>query len=121
MSTEANKAVIQRYYDEVWNGGNLDVLEEIMAPGLLHAPGAPQAGAQKAFIAAARAKFPDLHYTVSNMIAEGDLVAWVWESQATNPETGKRQTQAGMTMHRVRDGKMVERWMFARPSAVEEA
>jgi predicted SnoaL-like aldol condensation-catalyzing enzyme len=68
-----------------------------------------------------RAKFPDLHYTVSNLIAEGDLVAWVWESKATNPETGKRQTQAGTTMHRVRDGKMVERWMFARPSVVEEA
>jgi predicted ester cyclase len=121
MSSEANKTVIRRYYDEVWHAGNLDALDEIMAPGLLHQQGDPSGESQKAFIAATRAKFPDLRFTLSHLVAEGDLVAWRWVFKGTNAETGLREAQDGMTMHRIRDGKVVERWIYSRLTTTEEA
>lgn len=120
MFTEANKAVIQRYYSEVWQAGNLDALDEIMAPGLLHRQGDPVGGSQKTFIAATRAKYPDLRFTLSHLVAEGELVAWRWVFNGTNAETGQRETQDGMTLHRIQDGKVVERWIYSRPATREE-
>ena len=121
MSTEANKAAIRRYYDEVWHGGNLDALDEIVAPGLLHRQGDAQSGSQKDFIAATRARFPDLRFTISHLVAEGDLVAWRWDFRGTDATTGERVTQDGMTLHRFGDGKVVERWMYSRPAIAEKS
>lgn len=120
MSSEANKAVIRRYYEEVWQAGNLDALDDIMAPGLLHRQGDSTGGSQKAYIAATRAKYPDLRFTLSHLLAEGDLVAWRWVFHGTNAETGRRETQDGMTLHRIQDGKVVERWIYSRPATTAE-
>ncbi len=118
MSLDANKAIIQRYYDEVWNAGNLDVLDKIMAPGILHVQGTPGSGTQKEAIASYRARYQDLHYTISYLVAEGDMVPWQWNFCGTNAETGKKETRFGMTMNRIEDGKIIDRWMASRPRGV---
>jgi hypothetical protein len=63
-TTEANKAIVQRLVDEVLNGGNLDLIDQLYTPEL--APSAHQ------WIASFRASLPDVHMDTVELIAEGD-------------------------------------------------
>ena len=65
--------------------------------------------------AAARAAFPDLTVTINDLIAEDDRVAKLWSLTATHKgeylgiaPTGRRVTWSGITIYRVRAGKVVE-------------
>ncbi len=80
MSVEENKAAFRRIPEEVINSGNLDLADEVFTPDYIdHAPVPPgvPAGLEgfKAFFTMLRAAFPDLHYTVENVLAEGEMVA----------------------------------------------
>ncbi|MCB0144029.1 MAG: ester cyclase, partial [Caldilineaceae bacterium] len=66
MSTETNKAIVRRLWEEVWNQGNLSVCDEIFD--------ADYAAHEKGFVPVLRAAFPDLHFTIEDMIAEDDKV-----------------------------------------------
>ena len=79
MSIEANKAFVQRYVEEPWNKGNVDVLDEICAPNFDLRGGGVEAF--KATIKTFRTSFPDLHFTVEEIIAEGDKVAYRWTAR----------------------------------------
>jgi hypothetical protein len=65
-TTEANKAIVQRLVDEVLNGGNLDLIEDLYRPAL--------ASAARRWIAPFRASFPDVHMDTVELIAEGGTV-----------------------------------------------
>src|SRR5437016_14382343 len=78
MSTEANKASVRRFYDEVFNKKNRAAIDEFIAPNHVdHAapPGTPGglAGAKQTLTMYLTA-FPDLHFTAEDTIAEGDQV-----------------------------------------------
>jgi predicted SnoaL-like aldol condensation-catalyzing enzyme len=85
MSTENNKALVRRFYEEVWNKGNLTAVDELIAPNYVNHFDAPanvsvperfQQGRQetKQFIPQWLTTFPDLHFIVEFQVAEGDLV-----------------------------------------------
>ena len=74
--TEANKANVRRLVDEVFNGGRLEVIDELYAPAL--------ASAAKRWIAPFRASFPDLDMEVVELIAEGDKVVGRFTCSATH-------------------------------------
>jgi predicted ester cyclase len=121
MTTEENKAVVRRFNDEVWNTGNLAIIDELFAttwvghdlpPGL-----APGREGLKQMVGAFRAAFSDIRATVDDQIAEGDEVAWRWTFQGTHsgefmgiPPTGKTITLTGISIDRLAGGKFVERW-----------
>jgi predicted ester cyclase len=74
-----NKALTRRLEEQVWNEGNLDITDEIMAPDFVaHVGGAPAAlrgpAAVKEWAALWRTAFPDVHATVEDVIAEHDKV-----------------------------------------------
>ena len=80
MAAEDNKAVVRRVIEEMFNQGNLDTADELIAPDYVnHDPAMPEEvrGPEgfKEFAAAYRAAFPDLHMEIEAQIAEGDLVA----------------------------------------------
>ena len=123
MLTETNKTVSRRFFDEVWNKGNLTVLDEIMVkdhvnsgPGSI--PGLPNGPeGSKQFVTAYRNAFPDVHFTIDDQIAEGDKVMTRWTAQGTHqgelaglPATGKSSTVTGITVNRLVDGKIAESW-----------
>jgi len=123
MSTEQNKTVSRRIFEEVWNKGNLSVIDETSASNLVNhftPPGMP-AGAEgfKQFAKVYRAGFPDLHFTIDDMIAEGDKVVTRYTATGTNkgeifgmPATGKKATVTGMTIARYdANGKSAEVWV----------
>jgi steroid delta-isomerase-like uncharacterized protein len=122
MSLEENKALIRRFYEEVWNKGNVAVIDDIFAPDYIRhdlRPGTPPSGpeGQKAIARLFRAAFPDVQMTLNLLIAEGDLVVGRWTTQGTHtgewagvPPTGQRATFAGVNIFRIANGKVVELW-----------
>ncbi|HTG46135.1 MAG TPA: ester cyclase [Actinomycetota bacterium] len=121
MSAETG-ALVRRFYDEVWNGGDVEVARDLFAedyvrhdlrPTTAGAGGAGMAAIARAF----RAAFPDLRMTVDVLIAEDDLVAARWTSTGTftGPwgdvePTGRRATFSGVNIFRIRNGRIVELW-----------
>jgi steroid delta-isomerase-like uncharacterized protein len=117
--SEQNKALVRRTFEQIWNRGNVGIIEERFASDYIgHSTTeirGPEGG--KRFVAAMREAFPDFYYTVEDEIAEGDRVVHRWTARGTHvgpfqgiPPTGKRVTIAGTSVYRVADGKLVEGW-----------
>jgi steroid delta-isomerase-like uncharacterized protein len=119
MSSEQNKMIVRRAVEEPWKG-NLDVVDELTAPDYIgHDPANPEPlrGPEgvKEFISSYRAAFPDARLTVEQQLAEGDLVATRWSGRGTHEgelmgiqPTGKQVTVSGLTISRLKGGKIVE-------------
>ena len=123
MLSETNKAVARRFFDEVWNKGNLAVLNEIIAkdhvnsgPGTI--PGLPVGPeGTKQFVTAYRNAFPDVHFTIDEQLAEGEKVVTRWTGHGTHqgelaglPATGNSTTVSGIVVDRIVNGKIAESW-----------
>ena len=79
MADDENKQVVRRFYEELWNRGNLDAADELVAPDYVRhdlRPGdaPPGPAGQKAVAEKFRAAFPDVILEVEALVAEGDLV-----------------------------------------------
>jgi steroid delta-isomerase-like uncharacterized protein len=123
VDVEANKALVRRFYDEVWGRGNVSFAEEVFADDYLRhdlrATNAPPGGAGQALIAEQfRRAFPDLWWRVDLVVGEGDLVAARWTASGTHSgawgetaPTGKQVTFSGVNLFRFgEDGKVAEIW-----------
>ena len=122
MSLEENKALVRRFYDQVWSRGNVDVASDVFAEDFVRhdlRPGtaAPGPAGQAQIATDFRAAFPDLRMEVDLIFGEGDLVAARWTSEGTNsgtwagrPPTGRRARFSGVNIFRFRGGKVVELW-----------
>jgi serine phosphatase RsbU (regulator of sigma subunit)/predicted ester cyclase len=122
MSAEENKVVVRRLIEEVYNRGNLDMADELLAPNYVdHTwPPGKYAGREglKRSVAKQRAASSDLHITIEEQIAEGDkVVSWVISSLTHDRErflglapTGERMTMKHIFISRVVEGKIVEVW-----------
>ena len=120
MSTEGNKAIARQAIEAI-NAGDLSRLESLVAAdGLDHAvpPGMPPTrDSAIQFLSMFRAAFPDLQYTVEDVIAEGDRVVQRSTARGTMqgdflgmPATGKTATWGEVHILRIADGKIVEHW-----------
>jgi steroid delta-isomerase-like uncharacterized protein len=121
MSTEENKALIRRFYEEVFNKRNLAALDDFYAPDHVDhtlPPGLPVGpeGTRQA-IAMMLTGFPDLRITIEDMIAEGDKVATRFMTHGTQhgmfgsiPPTGKQVAVSTIEITRIAGGKIVEDW-----------
>jgi predicted ester cyclase len=120
MTIEANKAIIRRFKDDVLNGRDVDVLDEIVAEDYLdHAafpgqePGRRGVKTRISYLLAAL----DPRWTAQDFIAEGDLVVARWSLAGTHrgevlglQPTGKEFTLNVIEQYRVKDGRMHEHW-----------
>ncbi len=121
MSGE-NKAVIRRYYREVWEQGELGVIDELFAPDVeLHMPGVPEdpfgPAPVKQLAAMAKTAFPGLRVTIEDLIAERDkIVATV---SLHGPHDGTAQGASPLEaaaawrridVFRLHRGRIVEHW-----------
>ena len=122
MSIESD-TFVHRWFKEVWNAGRVSAIDEMLAEdAVTHGLGEPGVdirgpAAFKPFVARLRGAFPDIEVTVEQTIAEGDWIASRWNASMTHrggdlgvPASGRRVTVTGMSMARIRDGKMVEGW-----------
>ncbi len=122
--SEENKALLRRWFEEVWNKGRSDAIDEMFAAdgiahGLSDSEGTPLRGPNdfKPFHEIFRGAFPDVEVVVEDVIAEGDLVAarCSVRGKHTGDHLGVAASNApvqftGMSMVRIKDGKIVEAW-----------
>ena len=120
--SEHNKQVVRRFIEEVQNQKNWDTFDELHQPDFVNLsapPGLPSdlAGG-KMFLGAFLNAVPDSHFTVDDMIAEGDRVVTKKTFTGTHeaefngiPATGKRVKLQYVDILRLRDGKIVEHWL----------
>lgn len=116
----ANKDLVRRYLSEVLSAGKLDVLDQLLAPDFVDStPGAPKGvygpDVIRASQARARRIFPEVSYTVEDLIAEGDKVAARYTVRATGRSDsgpGPKVEVTGITIFRIADGKIREAWII---------
>ena len=122
MSVEANKAIVRRLFEEVFNKRNLAVADELLTETSLnhddpHGGGRVGPKSLKGVVQMLTAAFPDFHMIIEDLVAEGDKVVIRVTASGTHQgaymgiaPTGKRFTQQQMHLVRVVDGKVTENW-----------
>jgi len=125
MSAEENKTLVQRFFNEVCNARKLAVADELFSvhhsytdpssPGI---PAGPEG--QKQLLGIYQTSFPDCHWQVEEMLAEGDKVVTRWTARGTHqvelpgnpplPATGKAAIVPGVWIHQISGGKIVKSW-----------
>lgn len=120
MSTAENKALVRRLYDEVWNKRRIEVVNEFISPshalsGSLFSDSSVGPLAYKRIVTQFIAAFPDLRFTVGEMIAERDHVAVSWTISGTHKRefrgiaaTHKRISVDGVTIHQITKGRILD-------------
>jgi predicted ester cyclase len=122
MSTEENKAIVRRFYEEIMNHGNVEILDEVIAPDF-EDHGEALFGSFKGReilkqgIVATHGILPDLHVSLEDMVAEGDYVGVRGTMRCTHQGewlsvagTGNELTWKGIAMFRLAGGQIVQRW-----------
>jgi predicted ester cyclase len=121
MSTADNKALVQRFYEEVLNQKNLTALDQFVAPNAVNhtvPAGFPQGPSQ--FLGLHLNAFPDLQVTVEDLLADGDKVVARVSYRGTHQgairgigPTGKPITGMAINILRIANGQIVEHWGLA--------
>lgn len=123
-SAEENNDIAHRFFTSAWNDGNLQVIDELIAPDAVdHSTVGGKEKSElggesfKQIITMFRAAIPDIKLTIEDEIFAGDKVVHRWNLEGTNtgplmgiPPTNKKVRFTGTTIVRMRDGKIVERW-----------
>lgn len=119
---ENNRQIVSRYFEEVWNLGRLNVLDELIAPNYVnHSPGAPNPlpGPEglKPIVTALRKGIPNVKYTIQDMVVTADKVAVRVMMTGTHtgdffgiPATGRAISVNQLQIERIENGKIVEHW-----------
>ncbi len=121
MSTEQNKAIVRRVFDEIVSKGNLSVADELLAADYVnHDFPAPTPGAEgfKLVTTMFRTAFPDIVVKLADVLAEGDKVVTRGAFEGTHkgefmgiPATGKRVSVKYVDIWRLENGKAKENWV----------
>ncbi|MCL4846373.1 MAG: ester cyclase [Acidobacteria bacterium] len=119
--SEPNRTLVTRLWEQVWNEGRLEVIDEVIAvewqthdaanPGVRGREGLQQ------LVTKYRTAFPDLHFAIEDMVAIGDKVVTRWHATGTHlgpldglAPTGQHGETPGITIDRIVDGRIHESW-----------
>ena len=120
MDTELNKGVVRRYVDEVFNAGDLAVVDEIVDENIAYREAGRDIDGRHAFkrgLSAYLAAFRNPLLSIDDLAAEADRVAFRWTLRGTHvgpllgfDPTGKEVTFSGIIFLRLASGRIVEWW-----------
>jgi steroid delta-isomerase-like uncharacterized protein len=116
MSSETNKALIRQFFEEVWNTGNEEAIDRFIAADATgNDPdfGMGREGFKRQW-RTWRTAFPDIHFEVEEMVAEGDTVVARWTLTGTHrgpflgvTATGRSIRVRGMSLDHLKDDVLV--------------
>ena len=122
MSVEQDKALVRRFVEEIFNRGNMSVVDEVFAPDFVEHEELP-AGIPSnregvvQLTTMLRSAFPEFNATIDDIIAEGDkvVIRMTWRGTQEGeflgiPPTGKSISIGVIDIIRMADGKAVEHW-----------
>ena len=116
-----NKTLIRRFGEDLWNAGNLLRADQFLAPNVVshftHLPSPTNREGFLTFVTQLRDAFPDLAFTLEDLIAEHDKVVARWTMRGTHhglllgiPPTGKPIRISATIIYRIAGGKIAELW-----------
>jgi steroid delta-isomerase-like uncharacterized protein len=118
-----NEAVVRRFFEELWNAGDLDAADALLSPAHVHHIGERQLDGPdgvKDAVTNFRGGFPDLHFAIEEVVSDGDRVVVRWIATGTQtgpfydlPATGRPARWSGMDLVRLEGGRIVELWANA--------
>jgi steroid delta-isomerase-like uncharacterized protein len=122
--SEENEALVRRYFEQIWDKGNLDLIDELFTTDFVrHGPVGTEGEVRgpegfKGLVSSYRSGLPDLRIPIEDLIAEGDRVVTRWTAYGThqgellgNAPTGNQANVAGILVDRVSGGKIEEEWV----------
>src|SRR5262245_19650933 len=120
MSVESNKALVRRFVMEVWNEGNLALADELVHPAYDISEVGQGPEAVKRVVTVFRTAFPDMNWSIENLVAEGEWVAVRLMLHGTHrgefrgiAPTGRRVTMQEMVFWRIVEGRLHTIWVQA--------
>jgi predicted ester cyclase len=126
MMLDANKDLVRRVFEEVFPADGQTAVRELVAAGIVDhdpMPGQP-AGVEgiEYVVSTLRTTYPDLRFTVDDLVAEADRVAIRWTMRGTNTgpmlgqaPSGRPVRQTAIVIFRIADGEIAERWAGFSP------
>lgn len=123
MTTKSNKKVVNRFFEEVFNKRNLELVDEFISPNFINHNSSMQVrgieGVKRGIKAQVEA-FPDIHTTIEDIIAEGDKVVVRARDRFTQQPDGKQVELTWTEIIRLEDGKLAEAWVEADMSSIRQ-
>lgn len=120
--TQENSALIRRWFEQVWNQGRLEAIDEMASANAIghgQAQHDTDIGLKefKPFVLGFRSAFPDMKIVIDQAFEQGDRAVARWTATMTHKgpflgfaPTGKKVTITGTSIQRFTDGKLVEGW-----------
>ena len=123
---DEHEKLIHRWFEELYNEGDLEVADEILADELeYHGPRSFSPGNMrkpahvKAFVKRYHAAFPDINYHVDHVFGTGEEYAVRWEAEGTHTEelfglegTGEKFVDEGLNLFEIEDGEITAIWSY---------
>jgi steroid delta-isomerase-like uncharacterized protein len=118
QTPEKNKEAVRKLYEDFLNTGKLDSLDQVIAEEYVGVYGQKGPSAFAETIQALRQGFPDIQWTIEDLVAAGDRVAVRWTWRGTHkgsfrgiPASQKQMTDKAIGIYQLRDGKIVNAWI----------
>jgi len=118
-----NRAIVRRLYEEVWNKRRFELLDELLSPShAIHDNAAPGSSvgpeAYKAQLAHFLEAFPDLRFTIEDIVGENEKIVIDWTISGTHKvefwgvrPTNKKMSLDGITIHHIANGKIMDSYV----------
>ncbi len=124
MSEQGNRDLILRHFEEIFNKGNLAFVDEAYTDdAVIHDAVVPDipagpSGVRK-YLRTYAGPVPDFHFEVTELIADGDMLAAHWTAGGTHagsllslPATGRHMEARGVSIYRMEEGRIAEAWNY---------
>jgi steroid delta-isomerase-like uncharacterized protein len=121
MDPNENKAIVRRYFDEIFNRGDLAAIDVLLAPAIVFENPPRRVEGLAAFrqlVTSLRTAFPDAQFVIEDEVAEGDKVVTRWRLHGTqhgpfleHPPTDKRFDVTGMDIFQIAGGRIARVWV----------
>ena len=113
-----NKTIVRRLYEEVINARRFELAADLVAPDYEGPAGDRGIDGCVANVRGLVQGFPDIRFTIEDLVAERDrvVVRWRWEAThagqfRTYAATGKHVTNSGIAIYQLRDGRVARAWL----------
>jgi len=119
MTTDGNKVIVHRFIKEVLGSGNVDVVDELLAPDYKNpSMGVTNRAGFKAVISGLKNSMPAREFEIANLLAEGDSVVFRGNMNVTL-SSGKKVSARVITYYRLVNGKIIEDEPISTPPLTE--
>jgi predicted SnoaL-like aldol condensation-catalyzing enzyme len=119
MTIDGNKAIVRRFIKEVLSKGNIDLIDELLAPDYVNpSMGVTNRTGFKAVISGLKASAPTRDFEIVDVVAEGDSVVFRGNMNVTLA-SGKKVSARVITYYRLANGKIVEDEPISTPPLTE--